>query len=217
MGERVPGVTGFEPPMAGQPADAAAPPDGGFDAPGVSGFDPPQALDAGDRMITAVTKDWEPPNPRATPEIVVRGRTLAALEEALNRLPEWGEGGGMLRTDRVPVGTSASVTVNAHANLVFRLPRWANYDTASVAARAEWDRMLVRLRAHEQRHLDIAIEEANNLARDLVGLEIGEIAATVTEANRRMHDRQVQLDNDTDHGARAGVTYGDVTLDISIT
>jgi hypothetical protein len=216
MGERVPGVDGFDPPMAGEPADSVAPPDGGFEAPGVSGFDPPQALDTGDRMITRVTKDWEPPNPRSTPEIVVRGRTLAALEEALNRLPEWGEGGGMLRTDRVASGTSASVTVIAHANLVFRMPRWANYDAASAAAKAEWDRMLVRLRAHEQRHLDIAIEEANNLARDLVGLEIREIPTTVTEANRRMHDRQVQLDNDTANGARPGVPYGGVTLDLSI-
>ena len=216
MGERVPGVSGFEPPMAGEPADSPAPSDGGFAPPSVAGFDPPEPLDTVQRIITTVTKDWDPPNPRGTPEIVIRGRTLAAAADALNGLPEWGEGGGMLRTDRVPVGTSTSVTVAAHANLVFRLPRWANYDAASAAAKAEWDRMMVRLRAHEQRHLDIAIEEANNLARDLVGHEIDDIPDMVTEANRRMHQRQVDLDNDTDHGARAGVTYGDVILDTSI-
>ena len=215
MGEREPGVEGFEPPMAGEPGDSALPPHSGYEPPTISG-DEAEPMDSVERIITAVTKDWEPPNPRSTPAIVIRGRTLAAVEEALNRLSEWGEGGGMIRTDRVPVGTSATVTVIAHAGLVLRLPRWADYDSASAAAQAEWDRMMVTLRAHEQRHLDIAIEEADAFAADLAGREISEIAGRVTEANRRMHDRQVQLDNDTDHGAREGVQYGDVYLDTSI-
>ena len=203
--------------MAGEPADGADGSHGGFAPPSVAGFDPPVALDTLQRMITSVTKDWDPPSPRSTPELVVRGRTLADVFDALNRLPEWGEGGGMLRTDRVSVGTSTSVAVAAHGNLVMRLPRWADYAAASTAAKAEWDRMMVRLRAHEQRHLDIAIEEANNLARDLVGHEIGDIPDMVTEANRRLHDRQEELDHDTDHGAKSGVTYGNVDLDTSIT
>jgi hypothetical protein len=216
MGERIPGVSGLDPAMAGEAGDGVTAGGGGFAPPTVSGLEAPQPLDSLQRIITAVTKDWEPPNPRTTPELVVSGQTLAAVGDALDRLPEWGEGGGMLRTDPVPVGTSTSVTVAARGNLVFRLPRWANYSTASTAAKAEWDRMMVRLRAHEQRHLDIAIEEANNLAGDLVGREISEIAGLVTEANRRLHDRQVELDHDTDHGARPGVPYGDVILDTTI-
>ena len=202
--------------MAGEPGDSALPPYSGFEPPTISG-DEAEPMDGVERIVTAVTKDWEPPNPRTTPAIVIRGRTLAAVEEALNRLPEWGEGGGRIRTDRVPVGTSATVTVVAHAGLAFRLPRWADYDDASDAARAEWDRMMVTLRAHEQRHLDIAIEEANTFAADLIGHDIDDIADMVTEANRRMNDRQLQLDNDTDHGAREGVQYGDVYLDTTIT
>lgn len=50
------------------------------------------------------------------------------------------------------------------------------------------------IRRFEQRHADIAIEEVN----------------------RRLHDRQEQLDRDTDHVARERVTYGDVFLDTSI-
>lgn len=215
MGEREPGVDGFEPPMAGEPGDIALPPESGYTPPTISG-DGAVPLDGVERIVTTVTKDWEPPNPRATPAIVIRGRTLAAVEEALNRLPEWGEGGGRIRTDRVPVGTSATVTVVAHAGLVLRLPRWADYDSASDAAKAEWDRMMVTLRAHEQRHLDIAMEEANTFAADLVGHEIDDIDDMVTEANRRMNDRQVALDDDTDHGAREGVQYGDVYLDTTI-
>jgi hypothetical protein len=217
MGERIPGVDGFDPPLAGEPADSMAPPTGGpATPPTVSGFAAPDALGTVQRRITAVTKDWVPPNPRSTPAIVVPGRNLAAVEVALNRLREWGEGGGMLRTDRVPIGTTPSVTVSIHANLVFRLPTWSGYASASAAAKAEWDRMAAKLRAHEQRHLDIAIEEAENLAGELIGAEIDEIPTLVTEANRRMHDRQEELDHDTDHGSRAGVTYGDVSLDTSI-
>ena len=64
-------------------------------APGV-GFDPPGPIGRGDapvplasRIIAKVTKDWDPPNSRTTPEIVVNGATLAAARE-LNALPEWG-------------------------------------------------------------------------------------------------------------------------------
>lgn len=215
MGDRLPGVEGMDPPMAGDWVNNLGVPGRAQELFPVTGLEPLQARSP-DRIITAVTNDWTPPQPRATPEIVVRGATLAEVAAALDRLAEWGEAGGSLRTDRVPVGTSASVTVAIHANLVFRLPRWANYANASPAAKAEWDRMIGFLRAHEQRHLDIAIEEANNLARDLVGQEIGQIPSMVTEANRRMHDRQVELDNNTDHGARPGVAYGNVMLDTTI-
>lgn len=76
--------------------------------------------------------------------------------------------------------------------------------------------MLAKLRAHEDRHLAIAIEEADRLAGELVGREIGEIADLVTEANRRMQERQDELDADTEHGAKAGVAFGDVSLNTSI-
>jgi predicted secreted Zn-dependent protease len=100
---------------------------------------------------------------------------------------------------------------------VYRLPRWTGYDAASAAAKAEWDQMLGHLRAHEDRHVAIAIEEANQLAQDLIGHDIADIANMVTEANRRMATRQTELDTDTENGSKPGVTYGDVILDTSIT
>lgn len=215
MGERIPGIAGMDPLFAGERSDDAGWPGRAHEINPITGLDAPVPL-SNDRIITAVTKDWDPPHSRGTPEIVVRGRTLAAVLPQLERLAEWGEAGGFLRTDRVPVGTSASVTVAIHANLIFRLPRWADYATASAPAQAEWDRMLGFLRAHEQRHLDIAIEEADNLARELIGEEIAQIPSLVTAANRRMNNRQVDLDNSTNHGADTGVTYGNVFLDTTI-
>ncbi len=38
----------------------------------------------------------------------------------------------------------------------------------------------------------------------------------VTEANRRMAQRQQDMDDACDHGAKENVPYGDVILDISI-
>jgi hypothetical protein len=169
-----------------------------------------------ERIIAKVTKDWDPPDPRTTPEIVVGGKTLADAGRELDQLREWGEGGGSLRSERIPAGTSTNLTVELKGNLVRRLPRWTGYDSASPAAKKEWDRMLPKLQAHEDRHMQIAIEEGDRLAADLVGREIGEIAGMVTAANRRMQRRQNELDADTQNGSKAGVQYGDVILDTSV-
>ena len=64
---------------------------------------------------------------------------------------------------------------------------------------------------------DVAIEEGNQLASDLVGEEISKIGTMVTAANGRMAARQKQLDDDTANGSKPGVQYGDVILDTAIT
>ena len=191
---------------------------GGGHPPGVLGVDEAIALDDIQRIIAKVTKDWDPPSPRTTPPIVVGGTTLAQAAEQLNKLAEWGEGGGSLRTDPIAAGNSTNLTVRMHANLVRRLPTWSGYAKASPAAKAEWDQMVRKLKAHEDRHVAIAIEEAEQLAKDLVGKEISDIAQMVTDANTRMQARQDELDDaaHTDHGAKPNVQYGDVNLDITV-
>jgi Bacterial protein of unknown function (DUF922) len=191
---------------------------GGGDPPGVLGGDDAIPLDDLQRMVTRVTKDWDPPSPRATPAIVVGGATLQQAADQLNKLNEWGEGGGRLRTDQIPPGNSTKLTVNVHANLVRRLPTWSGYPKASAAAKAEWDQMVRKLAAHEDRHVAIAVEEADRLAQDLIGKEISDIAQLVTDANTRMQQRQDELDDpsNTDHGAKPGVQFGDVNLDTTV-
>jgi len=192
---------------------------GGGNPPGVLGLgDDAIPLDDVQRIIAKVAKDWDPPNPRTTPPIIVSGATLEKAADELNKLAEWGQGGGSLRTEPIAAGNSTNLTVKMHANLVRRLPTWAGYAKASPAAKAEWDQMVRKLAAHEDRHVAIAIEEAEQLAKDLVGKEISDIAQMVTDANARMQARQDELDDPshTDHGAKAGVPYGDVNLDITI-
>jgi hypothetical protein len=215
-GEMLPDPLGTQPPTAGAIGGFGGfPPGTGFEVPGPIGDDP-IPLDEVRRIVKAVTKDWIPPSPRTTPPIVVNGSTLAQVADELNALSEWGQAGGVLRTDAVRSGTSPTVTVNIHAGLIKRLPRWTKFAQASTAAKAEWDQMFAKLTIHENRHMEIAIEEAEALAQDLIGVEIGEIPDLVTAANQKMQTRQDQLDADTDHGAKAGVPFGDVILDISI-
>jgi hypothetical protein len=172
-----------------------------------------------ERRVSSVKKDWDVPDPpkRTTPEIRVTGATLADVAKELNKLPEWGQGGGSLRSDRIPAGNSEEVEVQLRGNLVYRMPIWTRYANASQAAKAEWDRMYAKLDIHEKRHVEIAIEEGDQLASDLLGEDIGNIAAMVTAANKRMAERQQELDEETANGSKPGVKYGDVSLDISIT
>ena len=168
------------------------------------------------RRVTKVIKDWEPPTPRTTPQITVSGATLADVAKQLNKMPEWGEGGGSLRADPIPAGTSPTVTVDLHANLVLRMPEWKEHSSASAAARKEWDRMFAKLKIHEERHVEIAIEESDKCAKALIGTDITKVASMVTNANRTMASRQRKLDKVTKHGSKAGVKFGDVFLDITI-
>jgi len=183
---------------------------------GPTGIDEPVPLGTG-RIIAKVTNDWTPPNPTKTPEIIVRGATLAVVGNELMQLGEWGQAGGSLRADPVEAGTTTDLTVNLRGNLLYRLPTWTRYANASAAVKAEWDKMFRALTAHEDRHLAIAIEEGDALAKALTGKDIAEIARRVTAANARMKQRQDKLDHDTQNGSRDGVQYGNVTLDVSIT
>ncbi len=168
------------------------------------------------RIIAEVIKDWDPPKPDNTPWVEVEGETLADVASALESLEEWGMGGGMLRAEPIPPGTSTDLTVTLHANLVMRLPDWKDYAKASAAAQKEWDRMIEKLQAHEERHVEIAIEECDKASTTLIGEEISKIAPIVTATNAAMKKRQDKLDSDTNHGMKKGVLYGDVSLDTSI-
>ena len=208
MGERTPGVVGMNPHQA-----TDWPPGSGFVDPGPGGLDGPVPMVA--RIIANVNVDWRPPAPDTTATVSIEADNLADLAKLLPR-GEWGQGGGSLRSERIPVGTSTNLTVQLHGNLVLRLPEWTNYNSASMAAKGEWDRMITKLTAHEQRHVDIAVEEFDKVATALLGKDIDQIVATVTAANAAAQKRQDQLDTDTDHGAKKGVPYGDVFLNTSI-
>jgi len=171
-------------------------------------------LKAGDRIIKRVKRDWDANSPRTTPAIQVHGKTLEEVGKGLNALPgEWGQGGGILRNDPVPEGTSAEVEVTLHGNLVYRIVEWVEYSTGSTKGKANWDAMIAKLKVHEDKHLANAIAAAEQCANDLIDKEILQLAGIVTKANTALQAVQDALDTATDHGAKANVPYGDVILD----
>lgn len=217
-GSGVPGPWGLQ-------ADNAAPADpdtanGNSTTAGPLGIELAEPM--ADRFVTQVDCDWVPtPKPNTDP-IPVSAANLADLAVALGKLNEAGEGGGRLRVDKVPIGTSAAVTVTLHGNLVNRVVEWKGYDTASAAARAHWDKVIANLKRHEQRHMEIAIEEGNDLAKLLIGHKIGStptITDKVDAANTRMQQRQDVLDSaaESDHGRKKGHPFGDCNIDTTIT
>ncbi len=212
MGNEEDGIRGGGFAPSGPPAGTLGP----VSIPRPAGLATPTAIV---RKVTRVKKDWDVKSPpmRTTPKIKVGGATLADVAKQLDKLAEWGEGGGALRTDRIPAGTSTSVEVQLRGNLVYRMPTWKEYAKRSAGVRAEWDKMIKKLGIHEKRHVEIAIEEGDRLAKDLVGKRIGKIAGMVTAANQRMAKRQQELDKQTLNGSKPKVKYGDVILDTSIT
>ena len=184
------------------------------DDPRPIGIDDPIPLDAG-RKITKVDRDWDQLN--LTPAFdTVSGTTLADVGQALASLDEWGQGGGRVWNDAVPIGTSPTVTVQLRSDIVFRLISWDGYSSASTAAKAEWDRMIDKLKAHEMRHVQNFLDIANQLAKDLIGKDIDRLVGMVNATGPRIKRAQDQLDTETHHGKKKNVPFGDVFLDTSI-
>jgi hypothetical protein len=186
---------------------------GGGDPPGPLGVDDADALSTG--KVTDVRKDWDSDNPE-TGWIDIPGTTIDEIYRALQPRGEWGEGGGNLTTS-VSRDSSGDLTVTVHANLIRRLPRWQKHDDAPPAAQQAWDRMFRKLIIHENRHVDIAAEEADKLAGQLPDKTSREVDTLLAAARDRLSARQKKLDHDTDHGRKEGVPFGDVMLDISRT
>lgn len=184
---------------------------GGGARPGTLGADEATPLDDTPRIIAKVVKDWDPPKPNRTP-IVAHGTTLLEAGRSLNAQGEWGKGGGWFEAEHIHTGTSTNLTVTLHAHLVHRLPTWTGYAKASQADKDEWDKMVGFLKIHEDRHLQFSIEGGDQLARDLIGHDISDIKQMVKDANDSIQAKQDELDDDTDHGAKEGVPYGDVIL-----
>jgi hypothetical protein len=173
------------------------------------------------KFVSKVICDWVPiPNPDTTP-IKVQAATLADLAAALSKLPEAGRGGGKLRADAPQTDSTGAVSVKLQGNLVNQVVEWVGYDSASAAAKAHWDTVLKNLKRHEKRHMEIAIEVGNYLAKVLIGHEIGSkpsIADKTTAANTRMQKLQDDMDsaNESDHGRKKGHAFGDCNIDVSI-
>ncbi len=188
----------------------------------LGGGDPPGTLgiNEADPMSTAkigyVKKDWDKDSPELTDPIVISGATIDQVWNVLKGMSEWGEGGGHLELE-FPGDFASSQSVVLKAHLVRRLVQWKEYDKAREAEKTAWTKMYRKLMEHEDRHVEIAVEEAEKLATSLIGKTKAEGKAATKAANTQMLSRQHELDAETRHGEKEGVKYGDVILDLSHT
>ncbi len=98
------------------------------------------------------------------------------------------------------VAASVAVTVGQEITL----PNWDGRATASDAEGAEWDRFLSELQAHEQGHLDLAVQYLGNLDERMVGQPISQLQEIFDGALNDLQAASDAYDASTDHGRNTG-------------
>ncbi len=141
----------------------------------------------------------------------VTGRTLAEVAAQLNP-SEWGRctyhySYSFETTNRRATRVDITLT------LTILMPRWQGegWDNASAAAKAEWNRMIAALRAHEEGHAEIARRWAPVFKDRLLNQLQGNLQQRFNQTLRQADAEQRQYDADTQHGRTQGVS-----LDTSI-
>jgi len=150
----------------------------------------------------------------------VSGRSASALNQALvlsgprrggrvaHALTEW-----RLGWSYVPVQGAAgcvSARPRVEVRLVTTLPAWADLDYAPPPLASDWALFLDRLRDHEFRHQDIAVDSGNELLGRLGGLVAGTCEELRAEAERAA--RRVAANHEAIHARFDQATsYGLVT------
>jgi len=222
-GERIPGPLGRDPLAADVPW---YPTGGTFASPVPIGVDSggPTELDTG-KKIVKVTKDWsDPPSvtPTFTPE--VSGNTLKAVLAELQKLSEWGSGGGNLNGTgpggeirAEPSDDGKGYTVALKGEFFITLPKWKEYATATDPQKTAWDAMIANLKKHEEEHVAIAYRGAQKLVKDLTGLVVTLAPQKVADAQTAIQNAQDDFDSPakTDHGNNDFGSFKKVVLDTS--
>jgi hypothetical protein len=177
------------------------------------------------KKISKVTKDWSDPptvTPTLTPE--VSGSSLAAVLVELQKLSEWGTGGGNLKgtgeNDTLkaePSDDGKSYTIALKGDFFMTLVKWKEYDTMTAAQKKAWDDMIVLLTAHEKEHVAIAYRGAEKLIKTLTGLDVTLAAQKVADSQTATQADQDDFDSTakTDHGKNDFGAFKKVVLDTS--
>jgi hypothetical protein len=193
------------------------------DTPPVTGLpDDVEALSGG-RKVTKVTRDWtDPPTPTVTMTPTIGGTTLKEALAELQRLSEWGTGGGNLSAPgggeiQLTTQDGKNYTAEIHGEFFMTLPAWSGYEKATAAQKAAWDDMVAKLRKHENEHVQIAYRNAQKLVRKLTNLPVEQAGQAVADAAQAGQDAQDDFDSGakTDHGNNAFGGFPKVELDTS--
>lgn len=219
--DRIPGPIGRTPPAGGTGSGSSFPSGGGsFAQPGPVSADGDDAEQLDDqKRITKVVRDWTNPPKIDEQAVDVSGATLAAVKAELDKLTEWGSGGGTMNGLRAePNDDGKGYTVKLSPTFTMSLPDWKEYPQASDAAKKAWDDMIENLRMHELEHVAIARRNFEKLATTLGGKPVAQAAQAVADAETAGQADQDDFDSEakTAHGRNAWQTFPKVVLDTNV-
>ena len=222
-GERTQGPLQRDP-FAADPSPIAA--TRGLATAGPAGLDTDDAVELDTaKKISKVTKDWtDPPAVSTTFTPEISGKTLKDVLAELQKLPEWGTGGGDVsgtgtngEIQAEPSDDGKSYTVALKGKFFITLPKWKEYGQATDAQKKAWDDMIADLKKHEEEHAAIAYRGANKLVKALTGLPATLAAQKVADASAATQSDQDDFDSTakTDHGKKDFGNFKKVVLDTS--
>ena len=179
-----------------------------------------EALD-NSRKITRVTRNWgDPPTPRVSTTPDIGGKTLKEALTELERLSEWGTGGGNLSGadgGEITLTTTdgKNYSCDIKGDFFITLPGWSGYASATPGQKQAWDNMISALRQHEAEHVAIAYRNAQKLIKTLTNLSVDLAGQKIQEAAQAGQDAQDDFDSagKTDHGRKAHGGFPKVELD----
>ena len=179
-----------------------------------------QALDSTPKIIR-VTRNWtDPPSVRVGKTPKIGGATLKDALAELERLDEWGTGGGDLTGPEGEIKlqpVDGGYAVDILGDFFMTLPEWEGYDKATPGQKEAWDAMIAKLRKHEQQHVTIAYNGAQKMIRTLTRLPVDQAAQKMQEVTDDTQSKQNEFDSaaKTNHGANAWGGFPKVELDTS--
>ena len=159
-------------------------------------------------------------------DYTISGRSAAELRGQLGRLgPRDAEDGkiydantrselSLRSTYRSSLDSCRIASIEIKLDIVYVMPRWADYGSGTRDARDFWDRYIAKLTIHEQGHRDVGMQLAADLERDLLELrgryceDVGKAADEISRrAFKTLKDRNREYDVRTRHGLEQGTVF----------
>ncbi|HEY1282784.1 MAG TPA: DUF922 domain-containing protein [Acidimicrobiales bacterium] len=142
----------------------------------------------------------------------VGGATLADVVANISHLPEAGSAEWNPRYDYQADEHGVVSDVTILVGWKITMPTWTGYDSASQAAKDEWDRFWAALDAHERGHLDLVDTAMATLDQQMIGKSVAEAQQVWSSALTKLQQDSNAYDTANDHGRNAG-TIIDVDVD----
>jgi len=142
----------------------------------------------------------------------VTGSTLTEVAAQLDP-KEWGQCYYEFEYSYETMGRRTK-KVDITLRLTIRLPRWQGkgWQTASDAAKVEWQRMISALEAHENGHTEIARRWAPIFKEKLLGVAEDKVQQRYDKTKAAVDKETGKYDQETQHGKSKGVNL-DITIE----